>query len=348
MRRFVDENALEGPLAYPRWLRIEQRLRAKAARLLGAAAEDVALVKNTSEGLCLIASGFDWRPGDAVVCSAGEFPTNLIPWQQLPPDFVERRMVPFDPQRPEERLIAALDGRARILAVSSVRYDSGIRLDLARLARACREHGTLLVVDAIQHLGALPLDVDRDGADFVVAGSHKWLLAPEGLALFWSRPEARARLRPVQTGWRMWPDMFDFDRADWTPPASARRFEPGTLNMAGIIGLEAAIDLLLKTDAASRGAALLAATARLIEGLSAIPGVTLHTPAAPQRRAGIVSLEVDGLDSNDLCAALAAEGIHTAVRGRLLRLSPHYYTPTAQIDQALSAIRRAVLAGTMS
>lgn len=338
MRAFVEDNAAYGPLHYSDWLETEQRLRQRACRLLGADADDLALVKNTSDGLCQIAAGLDWQPGDAVVCSAGEFPSNLMPWQQLPPDFVERRVVPFDPDCPEDGLIAALDSSARVLAISSVRYDSGIRLDLNRLGEACRAHGTLLVVDAIQHLGALALNVSELQADFVVGGSHKWLMAPEGLALFWSRPSARARLRPVQTGWRMWPDMFNFERSDWSPPHSARRFEPGTLNMAGIVGLEAAIDLLLGYDAAEREALLLERSGRLLQALGSMPGVRLHTPFSDARRAGIVCFEAERITSRELHKALAEAGIFGAIRGRSVRLSPHFYTPDEQIDRALDLI----------
>lgn len=338
MRAFVEDNATYGPLHYSDWLETEQRLRRLAARMLGADAADLALVKNTSDGLCQIAAGLDWQPGDAVVCSAGEFPSNLMPWQQLPPEFVERRVVPFNPERPEDDLIAALDSRVRVLAVSSVRYDSGIRLDLNRLGAACRAHDTLLVVDAIQQLGALSMNVAELQADFIVGGSHKWLLAPEGLALFWSRPSARARLRPVQTGWRMWPDMFNFERSDWSPPSSARRFEPGTLNMAGIVGLEAALDLLLGYDPTECESRLLQRSGRLLRGLASMPGVRLHTPADDARRAGIVCFEAERITSRDMHKALAEAGIFGAIRGRSVRLSPHFYTPETQIDRTLEVI----------
>jgi len=342
MRAFVEDNAAYGPLHYSAWLETEQRLRQSACRLLGANADDLALVKNTSDGLCLIAAGLDWRPGDAVVCSEGEFPSNLMPWQQLPPEFVERRMVPFDPHDPEGALIAALDSKARVVAVSSVRYDSGIRLDLQRLGAACRANGTLLVIDAIQHLGAMALDVSELQADFIVGGSHKWLLAPEGLALFWSRPEARDRLKPIQTGWRMWPDMFNFERRNWRPPSNARRFEPGTLNTAGIVGLEAALELLLRDDAVERERRLLERSGRLLHGLSTLPKVHVHTPVDDARRAGIVCFRVDGVAPQAIHKALIEAGIYSAIRGPSLRLSPHFYTPHAQLDRALEVLADAL------
>lgn len=339
MRDFVEQNIAQGPLGYAGWLQTEKALRRYAANLLGAEHDDLALVKNTSEGLSLIAAGLDWQPGDALVCCGGDFPSNLLPWHHLVPEFVEVREVPFDNQDPEAGLVQALDARVRLLAVSSVRYDSGVRLDLDRLGRAAHEAGALLAVDAIQQLGALPLNVATTPVDFVVGGSHKWLLAPEGLALFWSRPPARRQLKALQAGWRMWPDMFNFERADWHPPDSARRFEPGTLNMAGIHGLAAAIELLDSIDSETRAGQLLECTGWLIDGLGQIPGVEIITPSDPRRRAGIVSFIPGRLDPDDVLKELAARSIFAAKRGRAVRLSPNFYTPEDQIGKTLEAIR---------
>ena len=338
MREFVDQNITQGPLGYAKWLDTEQRLRKRAAELLCAVEDDLALLKNTSEGLSLIAAGLDWQPGDALVCCADDFPSNLLPWRQLVPDFVDVREIPFNDRDPETALLAALSDDVRLLAVSSVRYDSGVRLDLHRLGRAAHGVDALMVVDAIQHLGALPLDVDKTPVDFVVGGSHKWLMAPEGLALFWSRPSARRHLRRLQTGWRMWPDMFNFERPDWTPPDSARRFEPGTMNMAGIHGLEASLALLNAIDEQTRAEQLLDRTGWLIDGLKNMPGVEIITPEARSRRAGIVCF-VPGHQSPDtVLGRLAEHTIFAARRGRSVRLSPNFYTPEGQIGKTLEVI----------
>lgn len=339
MREFVDDNARHGPLNYDRWLDTEQSLRRRARELLSAEQDlDIALVKNTSDGLSLIASGMDWSPGDRMLHLAGEFPSNRLPWHQLLPSFVQANEVPFEPDDPETALIEALDERVRLVAISSVRYDSGIRLDLDRIGRACRAAGALLAVDAIQHLGALPLSVREVPVDFVIAGSHKWLLAPEGLALFWSRPAARARLRPVQTGWRMWPDMFDFAREDWSVPVDARRFEPGTLNTAGIHGLHAALEVLLSTSAAQRARDLEQRVGHLIDGLKGLAGVRVDTPTDSRRRAGIVTFRVPGRRPESILQALRRAEIFAARRGPGVRLSPHFYTPLAQLDHCLDVL----------
>ena len=339
MAEFVSDNASHGPLGYGRWLEIEARLRERSARLLNAdSADDIALIANTSTGLNRIARGLEWQPGDNVVFPANDFPSNRLPWQALADREVEARSVELDGNDPERSLIAAMGPTTRLLSVSSVQYDTGLRLDLRRLGDACQRHGVLFCIDAIQHLGAVPLDVEEAGADFVVAGSHKWLMAPEGLALFWSRPEARAQLNVVDPGWRMYPDPFNFGREDHSPPDSALRFEPGTLNTAGIFGLDAAIGVLLEHQPERIGKALLDRTDLLTEGLMKIPGVGLTSPLERERRAGIVSFRMAGITAQEVTAKLTLKGIYPTARGKVVRLSPHFYTPIAQIEQTLASI----------
>ncbi|TVR95679.1 MAG: aminotransferase class V-fold PLP-dependent enzyme [Wenzhouxiangellaceae bacterium] len=340
MSSYVRANAERGPLDYGSWLQLEQSLREKAAALFGSdRADDVALVANTSTGLNRVARGLDWQHGDSVVFVEGDFPSNCLPWQRLASMGVNARAVRLDPHDPERSLIAALGPSTRLLAVSSVHYESGLRLDLARLGEACSRQGVLFCIDAIQQLGALPLDAPAVGADFVVAGSHKWLLAPEGLALFWSRPEARALLEVVDPGWRMYPDPFAFERDDAEAPAAARRFEPGTLNTAGILGLEAAVSLLLDHGMEVVGEALLDRTDMLTNALESVPGIWLVSPLQRARRAGIVSLVLDGVSAEAALARLTLNNIHAAVRGKCLRLSPHFYTPQEQLEQTIVLLR---------
>lgn len=340
---FVADNAEHGPTHYVDWLAVEAQLRRRAARLFQAAGEDdVALVANTSTGLNAIASGLDWREGDSVVFPATDFPSNRLPWQHLEQRGVVPRPVSLDAADPERSLIAALTPSTRLLAVSSVFYDTGLHLDLERLGAACARHGILFCVDAIQHLGALPMDVTAIEADFVVSGSHKWLLAPEGIGLFWSSPEARALLTVASPGWRMYPDPFNFERSDWSPPESARRFEPGTLNNAAIHGLNAALGLLEDHGTTAIGRALRERSDCLTEGLQRLPGVRVTSPLDSLRRAGIVTFQAASTTSEQLVKRLSEHGIHTARRGRQVRLSPHFYTPFDQLEDAVSAIARIV------
>ena len=185
--RFARENAEQGSLEYATWLRVESDLREQLRRLLNASsADDIALLKNTSEALSVVAHGVDWRDGDNVVISDQEFPSNRIVWESLAGHGVRVREVDLAAgPDPEQALIGACDQRTRLLAISSVQYGTGLRTDLERLGQRCREREILFCVDAIQSLGTLPMDVKRNHADFVMADGHKWMLGPEGLAVFY-------------------------------------------------------------------------------------------------------------------------------------------------------------------
>jgi cysteine desulfurase / selenocysteine lyase len=343
MRAFVQDNQCHGPLAYNQWMQTEARLRHRAAGLFGSSqADDIALLANTSMGLNQIALGLDWRPGDSVVFPANDFPSNRLPWQNLARLGVEPRAVTLDPLDPEASLIAAMGPGTRLLAISSVQYDTGLHFNLERLGEACARRGALYCLDVIQQLGALPLDVTAIGADFAIAGSHKWLLAPEGLALFWSRPEARRQLATAVPGWRMFPDPFNFSRDDWSAGPSAQRFEPGTLNMAGIHALDASVELLMHHGMATIGEGIRDRTQMLTECLSKLPGLHLASPTRRERMAGIVSFGLEQESAGAIVSRLAASDVHAAVRGSLVRLSPHFYTPFEQIEQAVRVIRDAI------
>ena len=298
--RFAQENMTQGAKQYPRWLALESELRALLATLINAPSpDDIALLKNTSEGLSLVAYGLDWRPGDNILSFAGEFPSNRIVWESLADQGVELRLVPLEGSRdPEADLLSRCDGSTRLVAVSSVQYANGMRIDLHRIGDYCRANDILFCVDAIQSLGALPFDTQAVRADFVAADGHKWLLGPEGLAVFYCRPEIREQLKLRQFGWHMVEHAGDYDRKDWSPASTARRFECGSPNMLGIHALHASVSLLLESGIANVAERLLSNTDYLIERVEAM-GFVLLSPSAPSRRSGIVTFAVPGTDPAD-------------------------------------------------
>lgn len=338
--RFARENLEHGSQGYPRWLQTEARLRGQLARLINAAsADDIALVKSTSEGLSFVAYGYPWQAGDNVVFPRQEFPSNRIVWQSLGRRGVAPREVDlFAGDDPEGALLAACDGNTRILAVSAVQYATGFRIDLPRLAEGCRARGIHLCVDAIQQLGVLPLDVRDLGVDFLAADGHKWLLGPEGLGVFYCRPELRERLALTQYGWHMVADMGDFDRHDWQPAASARRFECGSPNLTAVHALAASLDLLLGVGIAAVSDAISSNTSYLIDSLDEINGAQLVSDTRPGRRSGIITFTLDGVSAACLYGRLMESGVLCAQRGGGVRFSPHFYTPLEGIDQALARV----------
>lgn len=337
--RFAAENAREGARHYPRWLQVEQRLRQRLARLINAAEADVALLKNTSEAISVVAFGFPWQAGDNLVLAAEEFPSNRIPWQALSRLGVTCRVVPLTGAAdPEGALLAQCDRRTRLLTVSSVQYGNGLRMDLERLGAACRARGIAFCVDAIQSLGALPFDAQAVQADFVMADGHKWMLGPEGLALLWVRPAWRERLTLYQYGWHMTRQAGDFDAADWQPADDARRFECGSPNLLGVHGLEASLSLIQEHGIRQVAQDLLDRTGYLVERITASAALELLGDAQPARRAGIVTFRHRRLDTAALHRRLTEAGVVCALRGGGVRLSPHFYTPFAQLDQALAGV----------
>lgn len=340
VRSFAQENCERGPQEYNHWLLRESQLRRRLARLINAvSAEDISLLKNTTEGICTVANGIDWHSGDNLVLPTGEFPSNRLPWLALQRQGVEVREVDIrTTKEPEQALLAHMDKRTRLLAVSAVQWTDGLRLRLEILGAACQKNTVLFFVDAIQHLGALQLDVQACGIDFLAADGHKWLLAPEGIAVFYCREGVREQLRLSQQGWHMVDEPYQFNRDDWQPGKTAARFEAGSPNTLGQAALHASVGLLL--DVGMRRVEDCIATNSLVlsEGLVDIPGLELVRPFDPQRITGIVSFRSPASNPNRLHQALKNRQLSCAVRGDAIRLSPHFYQLGKPVLEILNVI----------
>ena len=339
---FAYQNLARGGADYPDWLDTEQRLRDRLAHLIHAAsADDIALTKNTSEGLSTIAFGLDWRAGDEVLGVAHDFVSNRMVWEALADRGVSFR--PIDAlagSDPEAAIIAALSSRTRLVALSTVNYAVGYRFDLERIGQACRRNGSLLSIDAIQSLGAVPFDLRAVQADFVVGGAHKWLLAPEGVGFLYCRPDLRDQLRLRQFGWAMREAPYDFEGDTWSPARSARRFESGTPNMTGIHALDASLSLFEEVGLPAVAARLAANVSRLATALSELPGIELLTPPAEERRAGILTFRSRAVAGDRLYRQLMEAGVICSPRAGGVRLSPHFYTPRERLDEAVAQVAR--------
>ena len=342
INQFSKENILTGAQYYPRWLRVEKQLKQRIQALINAPSnDDIALVKNTSEGLSMVAYGLDWQAGDNVVISNHEFPSNRIVWESLAAMGVTVKTAVLESaDTPEQAVIAAMDDRTRLLSISSVHYASGLKMDCAELGRACRARDILFCIDAIQSVGAQVFDVEAYQADFAVADGHKWMLGPEGLGFFYSRPAARNQLKLTQFGWHMVENHGDYDTLEWQPAASARRFECGSPNMLGIHALNASLSVFEEVGMPQVEAALQENVSYLIERLGNLPHIDIISPTDPARRAGIVTFKHQQQDNQALYAALMKQGVVCAYRGGGVRLTPHFYTPVAKLDQALATIAR--------
>ncbi len=333
-RSFAGDNVAHGSVNYPQWVDTEQALRISVAGMINATAPDIAFLKNTSEGLSVVAHGFPWQTGDNIVISDEEFPSNRIVWESLAPRGIAVRRVALG-ERPEESLLQAVDAHTRMISISSVEYASGLRIDLERLGSSCHRRGIAFCVDAIQGLGAIAHDVQSMHIDFLMADAHKWMLGPEGVAVFYCAPRWRERLVLHQYGWHMVEDLYDFDRIDWQPAASARRFECGSPNMLGIHVLSASLSLLNEIGLETVESRIVSNSEFLHGAIAESKELVTISRRAPRRVAGIVTFAHRHREAEELYQHLRANGVMCAQRGGGIRFSPHCYNTQEELRTAI-------------
>jgi selenocysteine lyase/cysteine desulfurase len=317
--------------------RIEE-VRQLAASLLNADPFDLAFVKNTSEGIGIVAEGLPWRAGDNIVTAEDEYPANLYPWMNLAGRGVElRRVASREGRILLDDLRAAIDGRTRLISLSFVEYASGFRNDLDAVGGLCREKGVLFFVDAIQGLGVLPLDVQRTPIDFLAADGHKWLLGPEGAGLLWVRRELIERLHPVGVGWNSVIDSRNFGHVEFRLKPHAGRWESGSLNVGGILALGASMELLLAMGIDVIAGRVLSLTDHLCEQ-AARAGVGVFSSRRPGEKSSIVSLIVPSGDVRQVVRRCRDAGIVINQRAGRLRVSPHAYNTAEELDRLVALL----------
>lgn len=340
-RQAAESAYLEG-----QWYRQIEDLRTAAAQLINASRQEIALIKNTSEGLAIVAGGVDWQPGDRIVTTEVEYPSNAYPWL----DLCQRRGVELlrVPERVRgdgarvidlQELIRAADHpRTRLITLSHVEFGSGFRNDLAAVGRFCRQRGILFCVDAIQSLGVLPVDVAAMNIDYLSADGHKWLLGPEGAGLFYCRRELIEKTHPPLIGWLNVAGAHDFDHIDFRLRSDAGRFECGSWNVPGFLGLAASLALLQKAGLPAVSARIHLLTDRLVKGLGG-KGYTVASARDGDCWSGIVSAAVPSGEPKAIVAALKRDHhVEIALRAGRLRFSPHFYNTQEQVDRLLSLL----------
>ena len=331
------------------WYRDISRLRESAAALINAIKDEIAFVKNTSEGISIVANGIDWQPGDRVVTTAVEYPANVYPWMELARSRgCELVMVPEEDGEdgtrhvPLEKILQAADHpRTRLVTLSHVEYASGQRHDLSTVGAFCRQHNILFCVDAIQSLGALPVDVRAMNIDYLSADGHKWLLGPEGAGVFYCRKELLEQTRPATIGWMNVVDALNYGDYNYTLRPDAGRYECGSYNVPGFLALKASVDLIGSIGITAVSAQVRALTDRLVDGLRA-KGYRVVSPRGAGQWSGIVSFVApDPSRHQSIWQRLRGEHrTELAVREGRLRASPHFYNTPDQVDRLLSHLPR--------
>jgi len=342
--QFAEQNCAYGSHFYLDWLRKETELRQQLKALINApSADDIALVKNTSEALSFVASGLPWQTGDNIVSSNEEFPSNRLPWQSLADQGVEFRQADLaSTANPEDALFALVDSHTRLLTISSIQFASGLRMDLERIGNFCKQRNILFCIDAIQSLGAVQFDVQAYNADFVMADGHKWMFGPEGLGVFYTKPEARDRLKLTQFGWHMMKDTHNYENKPWEAHPTARRFECGSPNMLGIHALSASLSLLLEIGMETIESQVIERSEYLKAAIDANEQLMLLTQANNTLNSGIVVFKHRLITNEVVYKHLQQSGVICAMRGGGIRFSPHFYNTFDEIDRAVALVSEGI------
>lgn len=332
---WLSQDALNyGSLHYSKWLETYEGLRTSAARLVNGSPTEIALVKNTSEGIATIAMGLDWRRGDRVIAFKEEFPANQYPWRRL-----ESKGVTITWLNATDSL-DALDQAARgarLLAISFVQFLTGFRANLPAIGEICQRRGVIFLVDAIQGLGAFPVDVQASHIDALAADGHKWLCGPEGCGILYISKRLQEMVEPVEFGWTNVSGYEDYGGRDMTLRPDAGRFECGTLNTIGCFGLRAAIDFLLEVGIENIAPVVQLLGDQIAKGVRR-KGYEILGRRTPENGAGVVSFRKDGRDAAEIVATLKAENIIAAPRAGWVRASPHFYIEPGEIEKMLDLL----------
>lgn len=353
-REALDDFAAEGIGAVGRWMRARETLREDLAGLLGVAPADLGFPPGTTRGILDLALALDWQPGDTVIVFEGEFPSNVTPWATVARRFGGRLVtLPLDgfgdgSGDGEARVAHALEAhRVRIVAVSAVQFATGLRMPLDTLGQLAHANGAELFVDGVQALGALPVDLTH--VDYIVAGTHKWWMSVDGLAVAYAAPAARERLRPLTAGWLSVEDPLVFLlegaghlRYDRALRTSLDWMEGGVMTTAAFAALHASVRLLGSLSFPAIAAHLQTLHDALEPGLQAL-GFTSARASDPAARSGTLSVQPpDGIEVPALAAALGERGISVSTPDGWLRLSPHWPNGLPEVDLVIEATREAL------
>lgn len=337
--------AEQGLLAWSGWMKRLEQVRETAAKLLAASPDEVAFAPNTTWGVNLVAEGFPWRDGDNLVTPDNEFPTNLYPWLNLESRGVETRQVAIDsPAKAVPSLLEACDQRTRLIAVSWVSFANGWRIDLDELVKQAHQRGVYVFLDAIQGLGVFPLNIKATPVDFLAADGHKWLLGPEGAGLFFLRREHLDLLRPLNVGWNSVQQAFDYSRPVFELREQASRYEGGSANVVGLMGLGASLDLLIRFGAGPTrseiGEQIIGYTTELRRRLAA-SGADVVSSSEPRHASGIVSFVPRAGSPMKIRQHCLHEGVVLSCRDGRLRVSPHAYNNEDDMQRLFAALEGA-------
>jgi selenocysteine lyase/cysteine desulfurase len=321
------------------WVERQEAARSAFAGLVNATSDEVAVTTSLSAGVSALASGLRYARRSKVVLTDWEFPTIGQIWhaQESRGARVVHVSAAENGTLPVEHFDQAIDDDTLIVSITHVCYRNGAMIDVPAVVELAHERGALVLLDAFQAVGSLPLDVKELGVDFLGAGVLKYLLGSAGLGFFYCRRDLVERVWPTQTGWFADENIFAMDHTDYSPAPTAARFQSGTPPVPAIYAGIAGIGLMQEIGIAETREHVLGLNAHLLEGLDDL-GATVVTPRPPERRGALICLK--STDANELVATLGREGIVTSERDGNLRISAHCYNTHDDVDAVLTSLRQ--------
>jgi selenocysteine lyase/cysteine desulfurase len=332
--------AAHGSAHYTDWIATKERARSLIAEMLHVRAEQIAFMRNTSDGFASIANGLAWQKGDNIVSYAREFPSHYYPWRRIRDEFgIELRLCPERNGRiDEDEFVSLIDSNTKVVAISSVQYESGFKADLERLGRAAREVDALFCVDIIQGYGALPYDLPVQFVDAASGAGHKWLCAPEGCGILYLSDRAHERIKPTFVGWISVETPWDFEDREQPFRPNALAWESGTGPSSLFYGLEQSLKLLHQTGAERIEKHLLALSDHLCDSLAGREYDIVSSRAANERSQIVCIRHRGGKPCGEIAAHLEKENVIVSPRGDRVRISPHFYNTIEDIDHLLEVL----------
>ena len=344
LHTYVDDTSNFGNINFARWTVYEQGAHRRLASLIHVRPDQVALIASTGDGLMNIANGLRWQPGDTIISAECEFPSNIYPWLNLQEQGVQVHLVAMRDNRiAVEDVLASITERTRLISLGLVEFSTGFRSDIATIARYCHERGIICGIDAIQALGALDIDAQELGIDYLAAAAHKWLLGPQTTGILYISDALLAQMHVPRRGWFSVETPFDFFNYEQPLKAGAARFEHSSPNRLPIVGLDAALGIFESIDGGMQAVEqrILGLTGHAIAGLERL-GYPVVSPRGEGERSGIVCFNVhpdrQDISPQQLVDELASRNIRVAARGNFVRISPHFYNTLEEIDTLLNAL----------